>query len=522
MKRPIRLLAVLSGSLCLGIVYFLFNFLFMQRYIDYDQTFYLHNIESLMNPKATAVYIPNHLHFQAGARVFHFWVKDRFGNAGFDDLVSNTRLRSLLAASLGIIMAFLFFSSITGRLGFGILGALLVGVCHGYLLYATKIDTAIFPALGMLAVLFAFHRYSAALKHPYLLAGACGVALFVSVMFHQYMGFVCIACAAAALIPGIAFRSKSPPAPFLFSKEPSRPLIEKKAFTRYIGAFIIIIAGGALTLAGFFYAGETILNLPFDKSNPRKARFPFKQYTFQKWLFLYSSYQNWGKGLSYFNIKAPIRGFTNALVAPDASQWRRISSLSFPYNMRKTFSAAALPYNLIAAMTLFVIVLFIALFPSLWKRYGRDLAFIILAFGFLAIFSAYWEPKHIEFWVVPCILFCSLFILILNHVGEKLSIVFRGFAFIPLYAALFIVLAILGIHNLKNYVVPFTVTDRLEEINKSWEEDYYMKYFSSSIYKNPENPYQRIYRKEMMERYSRLRTAYLEAVRESVPEDTPE
>ncbi len=456
--------------------------------------FYLTNISHLMNPRAAVVWLPNHLHFQAGARDFHFFVMEHMGDAGFTDMVWNVRLRSLVAASAGIAIAVQYLASVTGRLGFGVLGGILIGACHGYLLYATKVDTPIFPALGMLAVLYVYHLLSRAKRLALPLSIVLGFVLFVSVTFHQYMAFVCITAIACIALPPFLFPNGPRPSPILLLKETPLPAIDRSPRTRAIAFLLATLTGAGLVVCAFFFAGKTELNLPFDEPNPRLARFPFKEYTFQKWLFLYSSYDRWGKGLRSFTIRAPLRGFTNAFVAPRENEWRRIAALTLPYDLRKPLAASVLPYNAVAWFTLLVALGLVFLFPALWRRYGRDIAFILLTLAALSVFFAYWEPRHVEFWLVPCILACVLFIMILGVACEKLACVAGRAACIPFYALVFCFSAILFFHNLGNYVAPFTRENRLEEIDKTWEEEYYMKYFSASIYKNPEDPYGHLYK----------------------------
>jgi hypothetical protein len=411
-------------------------------------------------------------------------------------MVWNIRIRSLLAASCGIMIAVMYLRSITGKLAFGVLGGLLIGVCHGYMLYATKVDTPIFPALGMLGILYVFYLLVKTNRFALLVSALLGIVLFISVTFHQYMAFVCISAVTCIAIPPVLFSRKLTFAPFHLEKKTRPPCLDRTPLARYGYALCVACAGALLVFTAYFYAGKTVLNLPFDEPNPRLARFPFKEYTFQKWLFLYSSYDRWGKGLASFTIKAPLRGFTNSLVAPRDVEWRRIASLTFPYNLRKPFTASALPYNTVAVFTFLVFCGLIFLLPALWKRYGRNLAFILLTLALLAVFFSYWEPRHVEFWLVPCILVCVLFILIVNIVCEKLGTVFGRIVYIPFYILLFCFSAVLFIHNIRNYVAPFTRENRLEEIDKSWDEDYYMKYFNASIYKNPDDPYGIIYKQQ--------------------------
>jgi hypothetical protein len=189
-----------------------------------------------------------------------------------------------------------------------------------------------------------------------------------------------------------------------------------------------------------------------------------------------------------------VRGFTNALISPYESQWRRITSSVFPYNLKRPFIRYALPYNTVAFFTFFVIGGLCLLLPSLMRRYGRDIAFILFTLGVLSVFFTYWEPRHVEFWLIPAILFTVLGILIMNLAVERLATVFGKIVCIPFYAVLFCLIVVIGFHNIENFVVPFTKNNRLEEIEPAWEEDYYMKLFSTYIYKNPDNPYKLIYR----------------------------
>ncbi|MBN2534411.1 MAG: hypothetical protein JXB88_16115 [Spirochaetales bacterium] len=490
-KKPVYLTLLCAFLVC--ILYFLFNFLFIQRYLDWDQVFYSHNIYYALSPHGRIVFLSHHLHYQWGGKMFHQWMMKYCADSGFKDMVFNQRIRSLLAGSIGIFFAVLFLKNATGKLPWGVLGGILIGVCHGYLLYSTKVDTPIFPVAGMLATLWFFHKMEQTKK--WLLPFSCimGIVLFLDVMFHQYMAIICFACVLSLGLPVFSFHQSLLRAPISILS-PRLNQIRQKPKDRFYAIIIITVLGGFLTFTAYFYASETIFNLPVNDTDTRTGKRPFHETSLQKWLFLYADYNRWGKGLVKFDFRQPVRGFTDAFISPAASQGRRVWSLKFLYDIDKPWKRESIPYNQLAYFIVFAFICLLFLFPFLLQRYRRTFLFILFSFIFLSLFITYWEAAYLEFWLIPCQLFCIIIILTCNVIAEKLKKNF-GHIFHTIFSAGILVFILsLALYNIKNYVIPHTREQRLDYMDPGWEEDHYMRLFSTAIYRNPENPFEIIYK----------------------------
>src|SRR4030042_2136383 len=195
MSRARRFILVLIIPLiCAALVallYTLFHLYHLQQFMDWDQFAYIGNIDNNLRG-GYVVCNPHHLHFEFTGRLFHDFMRTTFGGDGCTDLIFHLRLRSLVAAGLGLFFLFLFLKEATGKLAWALLGTLAVGFTHGYLSYADKIDTGIFPAAAFCLILWVLGRLGRARRGAPVLAFWLGVSLAVGGLMHQFIGFACL------------------------------------------------------------------------------------------------------------------------------------------------------------------------------------------------------------------------------------------------------------------------------------------------------------------------------------------
>jgi len=488
-------------ALVLSSLYFLFHLHYMQQFMDWDQAAYLNNILNSYKPGWYPTYNAHHIHFETGGRLFHEMIMSNFRGDEYTDITFDVRLRSLLMACVGIFFTVLFLNNKTGKLLWGVIGAVLVGLCHGYLLYSTKVDTAIFPTAGLIVTLWIFDKLANTDKYLVALSVVTGIVLAMDVVFHQFMVFVCVSLAVTLILPLFLFNKNYKFSSFRIFRNVTIPKIEQKARYRYLSVFLITITTATLVFGVYFKAAFSEYNLRIDKNAVNNARGRFRYFTFQKWLFLYETTPYWGHGFENFNPKAPFRGFTDSFVSQSNKQRSQHNYYTkFNYNLEKPLSENHIAHNSFAVFTVFSLFGSLLFLPLMLRRYGRILVLFFLCIIIFSIFNTYWEGYNLEFWLMPCVLFCFLGVFILNLAGEKLKFLFRNIAQFPGYLVVLAFIFILFSHNLEYYLYPYTVYRKLETVNPDWEHEYYMKLFSTVIYKNPDNPYKEIYGiKEMPE-----------------------
>lgn len=424
--------------------------------------------------------------------MFHQWMMDHFVDYGFKDMVFNQRLRSLIAGSIGIFFAVLFLNNVTRKLLWGVLGGILIGICHGYLLYSTKVDTPIFPAAGMLATLWLFHKMEQTKQWLIPFSFLMGIFLFIDVMFHQYMAIICLTCILSLGVPVILFPQQLSWTPFSIL-HPQLNQIRQKPKDRYIAIAIIVTLGGFLSFVAYFYAAETVFNLPVNNTDTRIGKRPFQQSSLQEWMFLYADYNRWGKGFKKFDFRQSMRGLTDAFIAKDVYVRPRIWS-KFQYNVDQAWEKESVIHNHVAYLILFACICLIFLFPFLLQRYRRTFLFILSSFIFLSLFITYWQADYLEFWLIPCQLLCIIVILSCNLIAEKLKKYTGKVSHAVLSICMLFFVFSLALYNLKNYVIPYTREQQLGYMDARWKENHYMQLFSTYIYKNPDNPFEIIYK----------------------------
>ncbi|MFP4362649.1 MAG: hypothetical protein ACLFR1_02140 [Spirochaetia bacterium] len=479
----------------------------MQQFLDWDQIVYANNTYSALVPGRMPLLNPHHLHVETGSMVFHQFMSEYFGDAGFTDVMFNNRMKSLLFASIGIICAFLLLYRITGSILLSLAGTLLIGVSHGYLHYATKFDTPIYPAAIFIVTVFILEIYRHAVKKPvvWLLVIPTAFLLFAGVMAHQYMGLVCVLLCIAIALPPWLFNLPWKPAPFLLHRKKGVvPVLETSAPTRWAAAVSIAVLGIVFIVAGYFWAGKTMQNLPFHEDDPSVGRGVFRDSMFYQWLFLYETTSDlWGDGLEEFAPEAPLRGYTDAWVAQPGNVDRFNRNYSFAYNFRDFDSDTAVIHNIVGLITLITLFGCVIYFPILWGMYGRTFFLVFASFISFSLFTTYWEPYYFEFWLIPQISQVFLFIMLIDAVFTKLK---KGISvnLKPLAAGIVLFFAFsLCAHNQYYYLLPYSRTKQLEGYSRDWDEGYYMPLYSDEVYRNPDNVYGSIYNTEPGSVFSR-------------------
>jgi hypothetical protein len=482
----------------LGVLYFLVNMHYLQQYVDSDSFVYVHNISLGVADPSYTLFNPHHLHLEVGGQLFHEWMVRNLGNAGFTDLLFNLKLRSLLAACVGIVFAVLFLRDVTGKTAWGIIGGLLIGFFHGYLHYSTKVDTGIFPAAAFLPIAWVINRIARNRSRGVLILSlAGGVFFFLGVMAHQYALIACVIGAFCIALPPIFLGPTSSLAPFVVirKKRTPKPLIDSRPRLRYASFAVLAVFGALLTIGGYFYAGKTFYRLSFDKPTPEVSQGLWYKTTFQKWLLAYATEDKWGYGLKYFTPSSSAKGILEAfLTRKPLSKFPRWEK--FPYDMSSPLSAEAVVPNLQAFFTLIAVAGSILFFPMLLRRYGRIFLFLFLNLAAYAVFFTFWEPGYFEFWILPTILIACLFILLMNAFAEKLAPlgpVLAKAARLPFYACTLFLALMFASHNIRYYLVPHSRVVVSDGIPARFSDEEYARLYAAPYYKHPGNVYQEVY-----------------------------
>jgi hypothetical protein len=497
--------AVLSAAAVIfTLLYGLYLFGNVQLFADYDQVAYYGNIEAAIEGW-TPVYNPHHLHFEIFGKHFHQFMVSNFGDAGFTDLAFNLRIRSVITAAAGFFFFVLFFGHASRSVFFGIVGAAAVGFSHGYIHYATKIDTSIFPAAAFALILSAFLYFNKTRRSAAAAAIILGISFFIGIMMHQYtviasavIGFVC-------LLPDMEFiqgfgrpflhlRRSNPKIPGNLQNTPRRsspsrfrrPRLEGRYRLRVACCLLAALVGIGLTVGAYLWVGRGIYNLHYaGDSYDGKGRGIWRGTTFQRWLFAYEMSDSWGRGLETFKPWQPARGLTDSFLTQYEPHLKYSREEEFDYDIDDLSSREAFAFNLLAYFFFFTIAASILLFPVLLRRYGRTFLALILMIPPYFIFFTYWEPFYFEFWLLPAIIIIALGVLIFNWAGELTSRILRLPVFLGklplllLFAGLTFTFAN---HNIENYVIPYTQTKHQEGVD-GLDAYRYLPLFSDPVYR---------------------------------------
>ncbi len=509
--RAFALLLVLFAAAA-SLLYGLYLFRTMQQFVDFDQYQYYWNIRrSLTGSRPLPIFNPHHLHLEFLSERFHNHVVELLGDAGFTDLAFNLRLRSLVTATAGLFLFMLLIGVLTRGVGVALLSGAALGFSHGYIFYATKIDTAIFPTVGLIAVLVCVLWVDRGGRLWPVAALSLAVAMFLAVMAHVYMGIACAVAGVALLMPS-ARRLPQMVRPFVRTRVASRLTFRNRHLRRVIAT----VGAGALALGmiagAYVFVGRGVYNLPYAGRPDTGSRDLFRGSTFQEWLFLYEVVSDaWGYGIEQFSPDQPIRGYTDAFLTRTSS-YRTYGILApFEYDLSHIDDPDAFPFNVLAVVTIATLAGAVLLFPMLLRRYGRP---FLAVFGMVPpffLFFTYWEPSYLEFWLVPTVLVVALLSLMVNLLAEAAGSVIpapagvtgcgaadsctrrpavpRGvrYALSRLTAALVLgaFAVTLAVHNIDHYVIPFSRLQLREGLPASWTEEAITPLYSSNVYRRP-------------------------------------
>lgn len=485
----------LLAALFISILYFLFHFHFMQRYIDYDQVVYVNNIlKGMKKPFIN----PHHLHFEISGKYFHNLMVKYFGDYGFTDLTFNLRLRSLLFGCTGIFITMLYITSLTGRIIWGFLATFFMAFTHGYLLYTPKVDTAVFSTTWFIVMLYSAHLLLRSRKFIITMAVITGVVLFTGIMLHQYLGFTCAALFFCIIVPERFFTFRLWRPPLSLFREKSSENYKMNMKNRYIAAAVMTAVTTLLTVSAYFSAGRMYLGLSFHRTNT-SWNYVYRHLTFQEWLFFYKTIGEWGNPDNSKRVEESFRGITDAFLSPrkPGPKWNK--DLRFNYNLTNLSNGNSLVFNHLAIYLGISLLLFPVFLPGLWKRYNRDLFSLLLNMVFFTYLAGYWEPFYLEFWLIPAVNFIFLSILLFNYIGEKGNLLLNRFSQIPLTAYILTLTLLFAGHNIRYNVVPQAFELNLFGMGRWKVSEYYMKLTGKKIYRNYKNPYRDIYNIKQVE-----------------------
>ena len=406
----------------LTLFYFFFNLLYMQQFVDYDQVVYVSNTYYSMNvPWSERVYNPHHIHMSITGVLFHEWMVEKFGDAGFTDFVFNLKLRSLLTACIGIFFIFLYFHDLTGKLIWGLLGGLLIGFTHQFIHSATKVDTAIFPLASFILILWVHNRIEKTKKYVIPLSVSGGVFLALSITMHQYMVIACAVACFTIMLPSYFLFTKRSISCLSMKNKQELSQINRKPGSRYSAFLILSLTGAILTLGAYFFVAKTQYNLGFNRPTPAVSHGMWNNKSLPQWLLGYATTNRWGQGITKFDFKKPLRGYTDGFLAQRNILNKYNKNYVFSFDIDDPLSKTAFSHNQMIYFTIFVLLGTIVLFIGLLRRYKRHFICLFLCTISYFTFFTYWEPHYLEFWGIPVVLICILGILILNYLGEKLS-----------------------------------------------------------------------------------------------------
>ena len=479
-------------ALVMAFLYFLFHLHFMSLFLDYDQIVYFKNIGYSIDWGYVPMYNPHHLHFEWGGKFFHEFMVKYLGDVGFTDLFFNLRLRSLVASCTGLFFFVLFLRNITEKLTWGILGGLLLAFSHGYLHYAVKVDTGVFPAAFFPVILWIVERMEKAKRGLVPLSLLGGGILGLSVILHQYLAVACAAACLCLFLPGFLFRNNFRFRPFAVIPAVKRPQIDNKPAKRIIAVGLTAVLACAVVAAAYFYTGKTFYNLSFDEPTPEESFGRWRDTTFQIWLFAYQTADQWGHGLKNFDPRMPVRGLTDSFLS-QKSGTRYNRNSEFAYDVDDPGSEQAFVDNQLAFFTLLSLAGTLFFLPGLLRRYRRSMVFLILCSVVYFVFFTYWEPFYFEFWLVPNILVISLGVLLVNFAGEKLSVLSTRIGRLPSYVYILFLVILFSCHNMLYYVVPYSRTRYMEGVVNLHEPEVYTQCFSRSVYRYPDDIYRTVY-----------------------------
>lgn len=472
-----------------ALAYALLQLRFLQSFLDYDQLVYLLNMRgSYREP----FFNPHHLHFETGGVLFHEWMLRLAGSAGPGDFAFHQRLRGILFSALGVGASVLWLYRATARLGLALAGSAVMACAHGYLHYAAKIDTPIYPAAWTPVLLLLGYELIQARRRAYALAALFGAASAIGAFFHQYMGFLAGAVLLAMQVPPQWLRRRA--AVFEFQPRPfpsgsSRSVIAESAWDGAGRLRRALLAGGVallLVAAAYYPIGVWYYNLPLDRPNVAQVRgTTWNGNTFQRWIFAYLNPES-----PFFladrqsDPRESVRGFTDAALSLPRPLPKYHRSLNFDYDLNDWKNPERFAFHALAAAALAVLLACALLWDRLLARYGPLWIALLLAWAGFLLVGAKIEPFYFEFWIIPFTLSAYVGVLVWNYAVEVLEGVVGlslGWIAAALPAAF---AALLFTHNFQHYLRPHAETIYTEGLEKRTPGQ--VRYFTSpGLYRAP-------------------------------------
>jgi hypothetical protein len=477
-----------AAALAAG-VYALIQLRFLQSFLDYDQLVYLLNMRgSYREP----FFNPHHLHFETGGVYFYEILLRVFGADGPGDFAFYQRLRGVLFAAFGVGASVLFLYRITARLALALAGSAAMAFAHGYLHYAAKIDTPIYPAAWTPLLLLLGGELIWTARRGYGLALLFGAASAIGAMLHQYMGFLTAAVLFALQFPARCFRLRSAFLEFrpgFAAVETRADLINPLARDAAVRLRCALIAGGTallLTAAAYYPIGVWYYNLPLDRPNVAQVRgTTWNGNTFQRWIFAYLNPESpFFLATRKSDPRETLRGFTDAALSLMRPLPKYHRSLKFEYDLQDWKNPARFAFHALAAGALGVFLGCVLLWDRLFARYGPMWLALLLAWAGFALVGVKVEPFYFEFWIIPFTLSVYIGVLLWNYLIEALESAapLRAGWLAATPAACFA--ALLFTHNFEHYLRPHAETIYTEGLEKRTPGQ--VRYFTSpGLYRAP-------------------------------------
>lgn len=474
-SRIIKKILIIS----FGAFFFLIHLRYLQMFLDSDQLVYLANV---LTTYKGIILNPHHLFFEVHAYWFDQFI--RTIHPDFLDLTFNLRIRSLLSASIGIVFYGVLIYRLTKNFILTFSGMILIGFSHGYTHYASKIDTGIFPVAWFPIIILISDYIFYIRKRFYYFFGIIVLSFifFLGIMQHQTMILTAISVFLGWILP-------------YKNKEHNKKSIIAKPSYRWSGSILLGILTFILVAFAYWAAGKMYYHLPYDKPNIHSARGVWRYQSFQQWLFTYHVSGVWGKGHKEFDIRMPLRGFTDGVLSQQKLKDKYNKSKKFLYNfssLQSIVSQNSFLHNFIFILLIFIILSLFFLSYYLAKIYGRIYFVLLLSFLLYFFLGSYWEPHYFEFWIMPVSITWLLFILILNFLfsklysqekSHKLTNLFKGWLVNALkFTVLFLALMI-GIYNLKYNTIPHSQYIYLEGTGKYKNLDFTNRYKMKKMYR---------------------------------------
>lgn len=473
--------AILPG-LALGFLFLLLQVRYLQSFLDYDQIVYLLNMRGAWKEP---FFNPHHLHFEMGGVAFDEVIQRFCARCPLDDFAFHQRLRSILAGSAGVVGAYLLLQRLCDSRGIAAGGALLFASMHGYLHYAAKIDTGIYPAAWLPWMLWQADRLASGETRLWSGAFGLGFFLFFGAMLHQSLGFAGAAILLALILPAPARLIAPPierharrPRPAIGELRPKRNKGRVRAAVLAASTALVLIAGA------YWIIGREYYNLPLDKPKISQVRgTTWNGYTLQRWVFAYLNPNSSFRPATWqWDPVYVLRGWTDGALSPLSPLPRYNRSRQFEYRLAAPLSATNLPFRiLLIASGLSAAALLLAFLP-LWRRFGPVFLALLLSVPAHFFLGAAIEPFFLEFWLLFWASWTLLTVLLLCWIAERLCALGLPAPRRPAALLLLVLAAVFGIHNWRYSLQPHAQTVYTEGLD--YRKPELVRYFlSDSIYR---------------------------------------